>query len=166
MLCQICNENKATVHLTEIEKGVQKEYHICEPCAIKKGIVANNHITIKEFLGKLAGGTPDQEPADESALRCPDCGSSFRDFSASGRLGCPKDYNVFSEDLHDILEKMQGQTLQHAGKTPSQAGDQVAREKQVRQLRLELETLIHQEEYEMAAGIRDKIRELENQYES
>ena len=39
MICQICGKEVATVHLTEIEKGKQKELHFCEGCAQKKGVV-------------------------------------------------------------------------------------------------------------------------------
>jgi protein arginine kinase activator len=161
MLCQICNENKATIHLTEIEKGVQKELHLCEPCAIKKGVIEKNHITLKEFLGQIAQKAQDEEPEGQAKKRCPSCGLSFQDFSNSGRLGCQEDYGVFADELSTVLEKMHGGNAQHAGKIPSRAGEQVAKEKEIRQMRLQLERLIQEENYEKAAAIRDKIRELE-----
>jgi protein arginine kinase activator len=160
--CQLCNENKATIHLTEIEKGEQKELHLCEACAIKKGVVTKP-ITLKEFLGKIAEQTSSPE---ESKIRCPDCGSNFQDFSSTGRLGCAGDYEVFSAQLLPILEKMHGGEVQHAGKIPTGAGEQVAMDKEIRQMRLELERLIREENYEGAAAVRDKIRELENRNES
>lgn len=166
MLCQICNENKATIHLTEIEHGVQKEYHLCEPCAIKKGIVHKNSITLKEFLGKIASQGQDEDEGEDEGPRCPECGASFRDFSSHGRLGCPNDYEVFASQLHPLLEKMHGPALQHTGKIPSGAGQKVVLEKEVRELRLELERLIEEEKYEEAARVRDRIRELENRHET
>ncbi len=167
MRCQVCNDNKATIHLTEIEKGEQKELHLCEACAIKKGVIQKNSITLKEFLGKIAEQSQGSEASkDEPQIRCPGCGASFQDFSSGGRLGCQADYEVFKDNLAEIIEKMHAGVKQHAGKIPSQAGEKVAREKEIRQMRLELETLIKSENYEKAARVRDRIRELENRDES
>jgi len=164
MRCQICDENNATIHLTEIEKGVQKELHICEPCAIKKGIIQKNHITLKEFLGKIASQSEGEDDESESSIRCPGCGASFQDFGSSGRLGCAQDYEVFENDLLPLLEKMHAGASQHAGKIPSGAGELVAKEKELRELKLSLEKLISQEKYEEAARIRDQIKQLESHH--
>ncbi len=166
MRCQVCNDNKATIHLTEIEKGEQKELHLCEACAIKKGYVQKNSITLKEFLGKIAEQSQEGTEKNEPQIKCPNCGGSFQDFSSLGRLGCPEDYSVFAEHLGELIEKIHGGARQHTGKIPSQAGSKVAIEKEIRQMRLELESLVQQENYEKAAAIRDRIRVLENRDES
>jgi protein arginine kinase activator len=47
------------------------------------------------------------------------------------------------------------------GKTPARADSNVAREKALRQLQAELKRAVDREEYEEAARIRDRIRELD-----
>ena len=36
MTCNQCQANQATVHLTDIQKGVPAEQHLCEKCAYGK----------------------------------------------------------------------------------------------------------------------------------
>ena len=38
MKCQSCNENEATVHLTQVVGGNIRKMHYCEACARKEGV--------------------------------------------------------------------------------------------------------------------------------
>ena len=35
LLCELCNKNEATIHITKIVNGVKKEANICSECAGK-----------------------------------------------------------------------------------------------------------------------------------
>ena len=60
MQCQICKQNTATIHLTEIIEGQRNETHLCETCAQKQGVAVKAQIPLNELLGSLlsAGETP------------------------------------------------------------------------------------------------------------
>ena len=80
------------------------------------------------------------------------CQDSFKlavDESETGGL-------IFEDNLASLLRRLQG-SAQHAGKGP------VGTEKRIQfnKLKKELQKVIEKEEYERAAVIRDKIRELE-----
>ena len=84
MQCQICNQNDATIHLTEISSGVRTEMHICEQCAAEQDITVKNHIPINELLsGLLAVQPTDEEMAGslkKQQLACPNCGFTLAQF--------------------------------------------------------------------------------------
>jgi len=91
---------------------------------------------------------------------CPSCGMTYRRFRSSGKFGCPNDYVVFKRGLMSLLDKIHGKST-HVGKIPLRASDQIARQKELRTLRAELEKAVRAEAYEKAAKIRDRIYKLE-----
>lgn len=157
--CQVCGKEVATVHLTEIEKGKQKEIHLCEACAQKQGVVSKAP-SLQEILQGMIQKQV-KELGEEGTVQCPQCGIRFAEFRAKGRLGCPHDYEVFRAGLAPLIEKVQGGASQHRGRVPSRAGEEVARDMRLRALRSTLDDLVRKEDYEGAAKVRDEIRKLE-----
>jgi protein arginine kinase activator len=160
MKCQICKQNDATVHFTEIEGAEKRMYHLCEDCAREKtGLVPkqpaiNLNDIISSLIPSVAG-----ETAEVLKTKCPNCGITYMEFKSSGRLGCATDYVVFKKALHPLLQRLH-QADQHVGKVPTHVGETVAKESEVLQLKRELDRAVHKEEYERAAKIRDRIREI------
>lgn len=156
--CQHCQKQPATVHLTEIIDGKKREVHLCEACAQKENV---HPFTAQSFFSHLL------EPAKAGVgpgadVRCPKCGLSYSEFRQRGRLGCAEDYQLFKEGLNQLLERIHGGT-QHLGRVPSRAGANLKRERELIELRRELNKAVQREEYERAAGIRDRIRRIEEQ---
>jgi len=155
--CQRCNEQAATVHLTEILEDHEKRVrHLCEECAAleQDGPV--------ELMGMLSSAfTPAESSGDPSGLRCDECGLGYMEFRARGRLGCPKCYEVFRASLEPLLEKIHGGT-QHVGKAPdeSSAVDR-SRERRLLEIRRDLQTSVREERYEEAARLRDELTRFE-----
>jgi protein arginine kinase activator len=164
MICQKCKKAVATNHLTEIEQGKKREIHLCDACAQKEGMIAP--FSIGQMLSDMSGVTEQDLASPEGSgaenVHCEQCGISYREFRTAGRLGCPHDYDAFREGLVPLLERLHGAT-QHVGKVPSQMGASMAREKELIELRRELQSVIHREDYERAAELRDRIRELEDE---
>jgi protein arginine kinase activator len=170
MQCESCNKAVATVHLTDVTNGFKKEIHLCEACANERGV------TIKSTMNKpssipaeikpasLVGGDPGDADPGESDLVCPTCGISYRKFRATGKFGCPDDYRAFGHHIVQLLEKIHHK-VQHIGKVPARAGQNLAIEKEVQQLRDNLKAAIDAEEYERAAQLRDQIYSLEGRLE-
>ncbi len=50
MKCQLCNNNEATVHLTEIINNKVSKLHICEECAREKGQEMESHFGLSDLL--------------------------------------------------------------------------------------------------------------------
>jgi protein arginine kinase activator len=158
MICDICQKNSATVHLTEIVNDKVVEMHICQACASFKAEELNVQFNISDFLGGLAG--TESLRADKQSLRCKSCGFSYEDFKKKGRLGCSRCYSVFKQQLLPLLKKIHS-SARHVGKVPGKARQKVSLELDVQELRKRLMRAIKLEEYEEAASLRDKIRKLE-----
>ena len=160
MKCQICKQNDATVHFTEIEGSEKRVVHLCEECAREKsGLVPKQaSVGLNELLNSLIPAMAG-ETAEMLKTKCPQCGITYMEFKSSGRLGCAADYVVFKKALHPLLQRLH-QAERHVGKVPHQAGEQVNQESEVLQLKRDLDRAVQREEYERAAKIRDRIHEL------
>src|SRR5262249_17523073 len=91
---------------------------------------------------------------------CPHCGLRFAEFRNNGRLGCPNDYEVFREELMPLFENIHGET-EHKGKMPRRQPRSGPARTELVQLRKQLQQAVTREDYEEAARIRDKIKNLE-----
>lgn len=164
MKCEAENcENEATVHLTEIREGVKHEMHLCEGCAAAKGLPGKSHFTIQQLLAGIASQTQaltQQKTRRGKDLACPACGTTLSQFQSSGRFGCPECYVAFKDDVQNLVEKIHDST-QHSGKVPRRTSSDVAMQKDLRQLQVDLKKAIRNEEYEKAAALRDQIRKLD-----
>jgi protein arginine kinase activator len=157
--CQRCHK-PATLHITEI-LGRKKfeELHYCEECAQKHLDEAGS----AEKLPEPKQSLPLQESDDLEELnriQCPHCGIKFKDFRSTGRLGCPHDYDVFRVQLVPLLENIHGE-VKHQGKAPRRQGGATPHAATLTNLRRQLQGAVGREDYEQAAQLRDKIRELE-----
>jgi protein arginine kinase activator len=155
--CQRCS-SPATVHITEIlGEGKFEERHVCEACYPKYLQDAGNKGSSKALTTDTGG---DLEEALYGQQECPDCGIKFVDFRNSHRLGCARDYQVFSNELMPLLENIHGET-RHVGKTPRNYPKTKQAEAELVQLRQRLKRAIDREDYEEAARVRDQIRMVE-----
>ena len=58
MLCEICGENEATFHYSEVVNGNKTEHHLCSECAAKTDIsYYTNLLDGDGRLGQLLSGT-------------------------------------------------------------------------------------------------------------
>lgn len=161
MRCQICNENGATIHLTEITDGVRSEMHICEHCAAEQGIAVKSQMPIKELLSSLLASQPADDEIFESSekgLSCPHCGITLEQFRKEAVLGCPYDYEVFEKSLSPLIEKAHDGQVVHCGKVPSKTPKDAKKQIELLNLRQKLAAAVKSEDYELAAKLRDKIK--------
>jgi protein arginine kinase activator len=166
MKCQKCAK-PATFHITDIERGKPREYHFCDEHA-RQHLTPAEEVQESPPMGDLAkklisGGassTREASPADKQV--CPNCQITFLEFRNSGRLGCPYDYDVFRDELMPLLENIHDET-RHSGKVPKRAPKNSQQQTTLIQLRNELKRAIAAEDYETAARVRDKIKNLESE---
>ncbi|MHC4608104.1 MAG: UvrB/UvrC motif-containing protein [Planctomycetota bacterium] len=165
MRCQKCKKRHATVHLTEIHEGEKREAHLCEECARGSGVGLTFSFSVSDILGNLMEGKGKKGTKGGKNLRCTECGMTYSEFKKKARMGCANDYDVFSDGIAPLLEKIHGAT-QHIGKTPTTADTQVRKENELVRLKRDLAGLIKSEKFEKAAEVRDRIRILETELDS
>lgn len=162
MLCDICQEREATLFIKKIENGEKMEYNLCEICSsnLESPSISLNDIHENIFSGltDMLVGFSDMktEGKIEGELKCTNCGFTSGDFMQSGRLGCSNCYRIFEDKLTSLLRRLQG-AVQHAGKSPPGAEKFV----EIKKIKSELQKAIEREEYERAAVLRDKLKELD-----
>jgi len=113
-----------------------------------------------DLMGEVS---PDKKAVIEAfsdSGTCPKCGLTSKDFKESGRLGCPHCYRAFAAKLEPLVAKLH-KGVAHTGKSP-QGYVELEPVPDVQELRDQMERHVAQEEYEEAAVIRDRIRELES----
>ncbi len=159
MLCSICKEKTATVHLTQIVGDKMQKMDLCEDCAKAKGINDPTGFGLADLDLVLGLGASQQieQSAGGVELKCPRCGFTQADFKKSGRLGCPECYQTFAEGLGGLLKTMHKGT-RHAGKTPEALRSSRDLSDRLKTLETKLARAIKDENFEQAAALRDEIK--------
>ena len=161
MLCTICKEKPATVHLTQIVGDKMQKLDLCEDCAKTKGINDPTSFGLADLDLVLGLGASQQleQSAGGVELKCPRCGFTQADFKKSGRLGCPECYVTFAEGLRGLLKTMHKGT-RHTGKAPEALRATRENADRLKTLQAKLTKAIKDENYEQAALVRDEIKQL------
>ena len=134
-----------------------------------------------------AGGIPEFGHPVHENIACPNCGQTYQDFRKTGLFGCSLCYETFGKRLEPVFRKVQG-SLTHKGRVmqisqpkdndqqglpddeheafPENQNDKTnyrvnPKETEINQLREQLREVVIQEDYEKAAQLRDKIRDME-----
>lgn len=171
MKCDVCKRKDAKIYYTEIINGKKTEQHLCEDCATEHSTFkAINALSNQEFNlgGMLFGLLGNMNKTEETEVSpevssCKHCGLTYDQFLKGGKLGCPICYQSFGKVLNKNLRSMHGADM-HTGKKPvgyvSEATRLVNQLPELEKLSIQLQQAIEQEEYEEAAKLRDRIKEL------
>lgn len=156
MTCENCGEREAVVHLTQIEESRVTTVHLCERCAAERGVEPPP--AGKTPLGSFLAAMGEAEvPADDELQRCPGCGATFAAFRETGRLGCAQCWTTFEAPLRDLVRRLHGSTV-HMGERYVGAQTDVAVRTE-EELRERLRVAIETENFELAAELRDRLRQ-------
>lgn len=170
MQCSECNKRPATLHLSQFINGEKTEIHVCEKCAQQKGYIHPHEYSysLHDLLSGLFSFGSSQIDLQSNgffeqgkSLECERCHMTFSDFQRVGKFGCAKCYDTFTEKLDSIFRKVHSGNTKHHGKIPKREGALLHKQKELAEYRLHLQELIGQEEFEQAAVIRDKIKQIE-----
>lgn len=155
MLCELCKEREATVHLTQVIDSAVKKLHLCEACAGKNGVDLQGPLSISDILLGLG---VQKEPAGAGSERsCPRCHMRRTDFKKTGRFGCAECYTAFAEELPPLLKAMH-RADRHTGKIPQRESARVQASAELAALQQQMEKAISGEKFEEAARLRDSIQ--------
>lgn len=161
------------MQLTQIVNGQITELILCESCARNKGLFDPQSLSfaekffpeefkkkVEDLIKELADSKilgdermNDFAPMGADALaRCPVCDFTLDAYRRTGRLGCPDCYSVFARELDRGQQKEQATAPSKAmAESPALT---------LKKLEQELQEAIDREDYEKAAELRDRIREL------
>ena len=146
----------------------KKPLYLCQACVEKRSIpipVVKNPVQLEtgltEMLKQLAveGILDPSDPSDSDI--CTACGWSLGNLRETGLLGCPHCYTSFESQLMILLQKLHGSDS-HLGKVYPQAGKWPQEEEDETILMSAMEEAISMEEFEQAAQIRDRLRQIQN----
>jgi protein arginine kinase activator len=152
-VCSSCQQAQATVLVTELVHADDpatppqvREQELCDACAQGQNLPHNPALkkSPQEILKLLHA----------SAQRS-------RRERQKGRMGCPKDYELFGAHARELLERIHGATA-HVGRLPGQDAAGLERSRRMSELQKELEAAIRQEAYEQAARLRDELKSLQS----
>ena len=156
MLCEKCGVKDATIHMVQVINGNKTQQHLCSDCAnIQEQSWFDTGINVNKMFSGFF------EPTyNHPIVKCDSCGVTFDEFLKTGLLGCSQCYSAFEQMLTQPLKRLQGGAISHRGKKlvstqPKEEKTQEPSRKE--QLKLAIET----EDYELAAELRDRIREQE-----
>lgn len=170
MMCDECGKRPANFHLTKMVNGDKTEYHLCEPCAKARGdwgIPIQPDFSIHQLLSSLLNYPLGQTERTENHAgsvtpTCRECGLTYNDFAKTGRLGCGRCYEEFGGHLEHLLRRVHGAS-DHSGKVPARAVQTIKASREIDRVKGDLVKAIEREDFETAAKLRDKIRELEKE---
>ncbi len=164
MTCQQCMKRPANVQITQMINNQKSVLYLCEQCAGAREDLINNFSfnmgnLLASIMENMQGFT--HLPITENVEQCDVCGMTYDEFTRLGKFGCENCYRVFSSRLMPIFRRLHGNT-RHTGKVPAKANTERRTAKEIFSLRTQLEEAVKNEQYEKAARIRDKIRQLES----
>ena len=173
MLCERCKKNPATFHKSLNINGQVYETHLCHECANEVDFEMcsfsfNDFDTqfeklensiIDEFFNLDNFFTPTRL-LEKNDKKCNNCGSTFNDFLSRGRLGCANCYDVFEEEIRDMLENMDNPT---DFSLDIDSAVQAIKPSELEQLQNDFNKAIEEERYEDAGEIKKKINKMKEE---
>ncbi len=165
MLCCVCKEKEAKVHLTQIVGDKMQKVDLCEGCAAQKGVNDPAGFSLADLLLGLGASQEIEQAAGGAELKCKSCGFTQADFKKAGRLGCSECYVTFSEGLEGLLKTMHKGT-KHMGKVPHSFQQSRDLADKLKSLQKKLEKAVADEDFEQAAAMRDEIKNTKDKLSS
>ena len=169
MLCQKCGKNTATMHWKQVVNGQMSEQYLCSACAegadmgfsasLDSGKIQGLDSFFSNFFTDGLFTATSVGSGQRARKSCPLCGATMRDFAKSGKVGCAKCYEVFSEELRPTVIGIHGRA-KHIGRAPGGHREQMERRRKIEELTRRQAQAVEEQDYEQAAALRDEIRAL------
>jgi protein arginine kinase activator len=159
MKCDVCRKMPAVIFVQQVSRGSSIELHLCEECALERGFsTTENKIDVS--LGGIFSGILDGSSNHASGLKaCPLCRLTFADIRKLHKTGCAECYRHFSAEIVSLL-RSEGIEISYTGELPPNSDAFKSPDIDPENLKKELQRAIEQEDYEMAAYYRDRLRSL------
>ncbi len=160
MLCDRCKKNIASNLFTQNINGKVYKYHLCDECAKNLTNLTNINFFLDDLLGSLISSGNNFSEVENRQDVCPKCGVTFDYIAKNGKVGCDVCYEKFREMLLPSIKKLHANT-KHMGNVPPSVSSSDSSKISV--LKSKLEVAVKNQEFELAAKLRDEINELKSQ---
>ena len=168
MHCEKCHKKKSTVIYHENISGRARTLHLCADCADTMEAareLEDMSAAFAAFSSPLLGiadrhVSPLQISIQAEDRTCSVCRISSAEIVADGRVGCSSCYDCFSDWLGETLTNL-CERGGYRGKVARLVRVREENGRRMRLLRAQLADAIATEQYEQAAILRDRIRELD-----
>ena len=159
MNCERCGQHRAVIRWRDPQDPAGEPLQLCAACAAEvrggRSGDEDDDVHPEPLDALIVGGLG--APGEET---CPACAWTVARFRRPNRLGCPHCYSAFRAILLPILVRYH-RHVSHLGKRPVRGAAEPSRLSEITRTRVALEKAIAREDFEAAADLRDRIRELE-----
>ena len=157
MKCDICGAREATLHIRQLKEDEETLICLCEECASSKGVsLKSSSFSLRDLLSGLVEAKAASLQQQKS---CPTCGLTISQFEKKPRAGCCVCYSIFSQEIRKVINRRYGK-VRHQGRYPKRLHAFKSYLIDVEQLKRKLAAAVKKEDYEAAARIRDRIRQI------
>lgn len=184
MLCEKCKKKKAVIYYTENLYGELRSFNLCTECADSMRMSGE----LEEFSAAISGltsevtETPRVLPSaltsvpipkysstrSDGGIKCPGCGISLSEIGENRLVGCVRCYGAFDSELSDTVDAMSysslGERRKYVGEQPRSYRARLEVLAKINELRSNLSEAVRNENFELCASLRDKIREMEQAF--
>lgn len=160
MICDICGNNNAIMHIRQVMDGKNDmSINLCESCAVKNGfqIGQENSIHIPALLEKLKNYKKGLNTADLNVV-CHNCNTTLAEVKKHGTVGCGQCYEYFDEYISSRFRNPAAPQTKGDNRFPVR--EVISQAEYKKALEKKLQQAVSIEDYESAAVIRDKIKAL------
>lgn len=152
MQCDVCGRDGARTIKIKTPNG-EGTLRLCNACKIK---MYQGNI-VPTLQTKIPFSVVFGEGAKKSTAKCPKCLTTEEEMIESGYVGCEHCYTEFENKLRPRIAKIQ-QGIVHIGKRPTVADE--TPESEYERLSRELKKAVEIEDYDRAARLQKKMKEL------
>lgn len=153
MKCEKCGKNIANTHIHSVINGKVTNLNLCSNCAAINGLSGIGGIMFSEHNAL--------EKEIEMKV-CSGCGTKLSSIIESGLIGCADCYKIFNKELSNAIRRLHGRT-NYRGKIPQTSAPRLDSSSRISKLREEMSKAVETENFERAAELRDKIKEIEGE---
>ena len=174
MKCDRC-DNEAIFEIHFIDNNEKLTISLCRECYFKyinelmpnlnneNGDLKYFQEIVSNLIDSISENIFSKKHQDEEngEKKCSHCGMSISEILESGKFGCSQCYEDFKDEASNLLEKIDD-NINHKEINSGEFEGSFNIRTEINKKEEELKELINKEEYEKAAQLRDKIRDLEN----
>ena len=162
MNCDRCGK-PSVYHSTLIVNGVSQTRNLCRDCAVKEGVFNSEPTSLfDDMFSAFADILPFEKVEN---IVCPVCKTSLAEFKNHGKLGCPNCYEVFRQEVADVVKRIapfpthkeENDITLNTTKTKKT----LSKSEEIATLREQLNLAVREERYEDASKLKKKIQALE-----
>ncbi|NLM50745.1 MAG: hypothetical protein GX196_07330 [Clostridiaceae bacterium] len=161
MLCEKCGKNPANFHYEQNINGEITVYNLCTKCAVESGLYYKTDFNFSSFFQNFFKPDLFIKETLNPQKSCPFCHMTASQFLNLGKFGCGRCYDTFFDEVSSLLKRIHGSDT-HVGAFPKEQEKHIMVKRKIDKLKEELNEAILKENYELAAKLRDEIKELQN----